>query len=330
MNLIQRACVKYRPTALQRVKIENAIRQHQHQRPLPQMPVSTAFNHSFQPTRSFSFSSIFDTKYNNNDHRHEGIEMHPQSISNQIQPGNFIIRPGPTQKKRYTEFVYGYFWMLKDLSKSNEKPILSNVELIPEAKAKTFPRLSQIKSLTGHVVNLPEYFWRKNRAMDAHAQCTVVAVSFRDFGYQLLSSWLNTFREAFAESNKRDRVEIIRLNISEGWFHKYILKGFILGFTRNNTPTEEHDQTFVYFGSSQQLEIFRDSLRMHNAMTGYVFLLDGLGRVRFAGCGPATDEEVERLVGMANELMSPAKFDWSAPRSTSGRGVSANKRPKRR
>jgi hypothetical protein len=96
MNLIQRACVKYRPTALQRVKIENAIRQHQHQRPLPQMPVSTAFNHSFQPTRSFSFSSIFDTKYNNNDHRHEGIEMHPQSISNQIQPGNFIIRPGPT------------------------------------------------------------------------------------------------------------------------------------------------------------------------------------------------------------------------------------------
>jgi ATPase complex subunit ATP10 len=311
------------------MNIKRVTIQHPPRRSLPRIPISTVLNNSSQPTRSFSFSSIFDTKYNNNDHRHEGIEMHPQSISNQIQPGNFIIRPGPTQKKRYTEFVYGYFWMLKDLSKSNEKPILSNFELIPEAKAKTFPRLSQLKSLTGQVVNLPEYLWRKNRTMDAHAQCTIVAVSFRDFGYRLLSNWLDPFREAFAESNKQDRVEVIRLNISEGWFHKYFLKGFILGFTKNNTPAQEHDQTFVYFGSSQQLEIFRDSLRMHNAMTGYVFLLDGLGRVRFAGCGPATDEEVERLVGMANELMSPAKFDWSTTRSSSGRGT-ANKRPKRR
>ena len=261
--------------------------------------------------RCFSFSSIFDTKYTNHDHRHEGIETHPQSISHQIQPGNFILRPGPTAKKRYTEFVYGYFWMLKDLTKSKEKPILSNVELIPETKAKALPRLSNIQSLTGQVVNLPEYIWRKNRTMDAHAQCTVVAVSFRDFGYRLLSNWLTPFQEAFENNNKKDRVEVIRLNISEGWFHKYILKGFIMGLTKTNTPVQEHEQTFLYFGNHPELELFRDSLRMHNALTGYVFLLDGLGRVRFAGCGPASEEEAERLVQMANELIAPS-YDWTA------------------
>lgn len=215
-------------------------------------------------------------------------------------PGNFVIKTtrNGAEKKRYTELVYGYFWMIKDLRKCDEKPILSNTELIPSSSAKPFPPLEGLKSLSGDKVNLPAFFLRKNRSLDAGAQCTIVAVSFRDYGYQLLSSWLDPVRDELGDS---DRVEIIRLNLSEGWLNKWILRGVIQGLMIKNTPKEEHDTTLIYFGT-KELEGLRDALRMHNLLTGFVFLLDGLGRVRFAGSGPAAKEEVERLVGFAKEL----------------------------
>ena len=71
---------------------------------------------------------------------------------------------------------------------------------------------------------------------------------------------------------------------------------------RNTTP-EVQDQTLLYFtgGNDSQLNDFRDALRMYNEMTGYVLLLDGIGRVRFAGSGTATDEEAQRLISFAKE-----------------------------
>jgi hypothetical protein len=71
---------------------------------------------------------------------------------------------------------------------------------------------------------------------------------------------------------------------------------------KRNTPVDEHDKTLVYFGSSNAMDEFRDVLRLHNLMTGYVFLLDDLGRIRFAGSGPASDEEVVRVIRFAKEL----------------------------
>ena len=189
--------------------------------------------------------------------------------------------------------------MLKDLKLCGEKPLVSNETLIRECDAKVFPRLQNLKSLSGDTADLPSYCLRKNRSQDAAAQCTLVGISFRDFGFQQLNSWIEPFDAAFAD---KDRVEVLKVSISEGWFNKWILRGFILGSTKMNTPKSEHDRTLMCFSNSAVLEGFRDALRMHNVMVGYVFLLDGLGRVRFAGSGVATKEEAERLVRLAQEL----------------------------
>lgn len=243
--------------------------------------------------------------------RHTGIQMHPDSISRTILPGNFVKktnrRSGVT-RKRYTELVHGYFWMLRDLQQSDEKPVLSNTELIPEAGAKVFPALPNLRRLdSNESVDLPSYFLRKNRSRDAAAQCTVVGVSFRDYGYQLLKTWLDPLPAALLTSDEAgsslpspNRVEVVRLSINEGWVNSWVLRGLIRTLARRNTPTEEQAQTLQYFG--KDLELFRDALRMHNIMTGYVFLLDGLGRVRFAGSGRASDEEVARLLRFAADL----------------------------
>jgi len=253
------------------------------------------------------FSSSSQTASNNSRedpayrHRHTGIITHPDSIGHLIQPGNQVVSVTSrgTVKKRYTELAHGYFWNLKDMKLCDEKPLLSNDRLIGESQAKVFPQLMGSVSLTGETVDLPAYCLRKNRSHDAAAQCTVIAISFRDYGFQQLPSWIEPFEAAF--SNK-DRVEVLKLSISEGWFSKFILRGFILSSTRRNTPTTEHDRTLLNFAKSSALELFRDSLRMHNVLTGYVFLLDGLGRVRFAGSGKASEEEAARLVRFAQEL----------------------------
>jgi len=251
--------------------------------------------HSVYPLSAFYHVRHFSTDSNDTQHRHEGIQMHPDSISSTILPGNYVMytRKGET-RKRTTELTHGYFWNIKDLKRCNNKPILSSA--IPESMAKPFPTLWNCKSLSGTVVDLPDYFLRKNRSRDPKAQCTLVAISFRDFGYQLLPSWLGPFQEALPDEN---RVEVFRLNISEGWFNKWILRGLVQGMMKKNTPAYEHNNTLLYFGN---VDRFQDALRMHNVLTSYVYLLDGIGRVRFAGSGSATDEEIRQLVAMAKQL----------------------------
>lgn len=280
-------------------------------------------------------------------HRHAGLRLHPDSIGIRIMPGNMVYKANTrrgARQKRYTELVYGYFWMIKDLRMSAEKPILSNLALIPDDLAKPFPSLDGLRRLdTGDKVNVPSYFVRRNRSRDAAAQCTVVCVYFRDFGYQALKSWVDPFQQRLqgrgwdgpdgvrpsAPSSLADRVEVVRLNISEGWLSRWVLQGLILGLTRRNTPPGEAAETLTYFGSGSEMETFRDALRMHNVMSGYVFLVDGMGRVRFAGSGPATDEDVDLLWQFATELTQPPQRQPSR-RGGNAWWVPQSDRPKRK
>jgi hypothetical protein len=123
-------------------------------------------------------------------HRHHGILMHPDSISHLILPPGNVVRRTTRRGKvqnQYIELEYGYFWMIKDLKRSHEKPIVSNETLIPTRLAKPFPLLPGCKSLTGEKVDIgADYITRRNRSGDAAAQCTLVAISFRDFGFRQL------------------------------------------------------------------------------------------------------------------------------------------------
>lgn len=113
----------------------------------------------------------------------------------------------------------------------------------------------------------------------------------------MLKSWTEPFQSAFVDE---ERVDVFYLNIYEGWVNSNILKPVIKKTVKNNTQQKDYNSTLLVFRND--LEDFRDVIRMHNVMSGYVFLLDGIGRVRFAGSGEATAEEVQRLIGFAKEL----------------------------
>jgi len=133
--------------------------------------------------------------------------------------------------------------------------------------------------------------------MDESAHCTLVAINFNAFGYQMLPSWTDPFEEAFGTKDS-NRVEVVRLSIQEGttlWFLRYLInRGY-----QKNVDDEDKGRMGMYYGYCPEL---RDVLRMHNNKTGYVYLLDGLGRVRFAGSGNATQDEIDLMIQFVNEL----------------------------
>jgi ATPase complex subunit ATP10 len=230
--------------------------------------------------------------------------MNPAGQGQHILPGGcFILKKDPKKglyRKVILEHALGYFWAIKELASTNKKPILSNHAVIPAAEAEKFPFLGDMVSLNGEeAVSIPDFFTRNNRSKDASAKCTLVAISYKDFGAQLLPSWIDPFDRAFRwDSNETDRYEVVRIIINEGRMMK-LLSPFITSGTRKSVPESDHSNTLLYYGDAEE---FRDILRMHNIYTGYVFLVDGIGRVRWAGSGDGTEEEVQSMIRFAKEL----------------------------
>lgn len=231
--------------------------------------------------------------------------MNPEGHSARILPGGLVEKTVRNeQRKVLVERAFGNFWMMTDLKRTDNKPVLSNPHLIPEQTSQIFPSLSHWTPVqdTSQAVDVPDFFVRNNRAKDASAQCTLVAIAFKQFGAQMLTSWTAPFVMQF-QTNRR--VEVVHLSIAEGWFASQFLRPLLTRSARANTPPSQQGTTLLHYASASALEEFKDALRMHNTLTGYVYLLDGLGRVRFAGSGSASPDEVERVISFAKELITP-------------------------
>jgi ATPase complex subunit ATP10 len=261
---------------------------------------------SAPPSRSFSGKTPDYTKLQRfedaNPERIRGIQMNPDGIGSKILPGNMVYKKykfsGNTRKVPL-ELVHGYFWMMWDLRKTNNKPTLSNETLIPEEDSQLFPVLTGVKTLNGEKADLPFYFVDNDKVKTQ--KITLVAISFRDSGFKHIPTWTDPFLKAFQNDS---RIGVAKVSITERW-SLYPLTGALSRIMKNNTPPEEHDNTLLYFGTD--VDDFRDILRMHNIMTNHVFLVDDLGRIRFAGSGPATEDDVAKVVGFAKELASEGK-----------------------
>lgn len=246
--------------------------------------------------------------------RIQDIQMHPKGLGNKILPGNVVVKKVRDEERHIqAERAMGNFWMMKDLKETDGKPILKNELLIPEQDAQVFPSLGQWITLeegSQAVYQVPEFFLRNNRADDAKAQCTLVTVVFKQFGAQMLDTWTERFQSAFQGNN---RVEIVHLNITEGWFLSK-LQRYLTRSARKHTPEEQWPTTLLHYASNTDdpdLANFKDTLRIHNTLTAYVYLLDGLGRVRCAASGKASPEEADSMIQFAMDL-TPLLTDASS------------------
>ena len=97
------------------------------------------------------------------------------------------------------------------------------------------------------------------------------------------------------------RYEVVCITMNEGQVANEAAKSL----HRIRDEKADHSNTLLYHGDAEEM---RDILRMHNICTAYMFLLDGAGRVRWAGSGEGLKAEVESMIVIARDLMQPSSI----------------------
>lgn len=94
------------------------------------------------------------------------------------------------------------------------------------------------------------------------------------------------------------------INIEEDWMKAGLIRLF-LGSSRRGKSRVEWGRSFVVRRGVD--DDVRDSIGMANGKVGYVYLVDGNCRIRWAGSGDADTGEREGLVGVVRRLVEGSR-----------------------
>ncbi|KAF5191933.1 Atpase complex subunit, partial [Thalictrum thalictroides] len=201
------------------------------------------------------------------------------------------------------EMNRGYFADINELKKHGGKIFTGNKVIIPAAEALKFPLL-QVKFPDGTSLKLPITSQDKEVEEGKHVVpgASLLCLSFRANSQAMIDSWTAPFLDAFSASNN---VRIYEVSLIDSWFLSLSpIKHLLLRMMRkpkSDGPDNTHHRQNVYaFGDHYY---FRKDLKILNLLTGYIFLLDNFGRIRWQGSGLATQEELSSLLSCASFLL---------------------------
>jgi len=122
----------------------------------------------------------------------------------------------------------------------------------------------------------------------------LITFSFKAYGLSLANSWL----KPFTESRLVEKIPALNICFVEYGFLSFASGSFV-GSLRDKEKEDRWAHTAFAFGGVMD---FATQLLLPNKFTGYAYLVDGAGRVRWRACGMATDAEVERMLKCAEGL----------------------------
>ncbi|GAB2274672.1 hypothetical protein Dimus_009443 [Dionaea muscipula] len=193
------------------------------------------------------------------------------------------------------EMSRGYFADLSELKQHGGKIALANKILIPAAVAVKFPSL-EVNYSDGRTVKLP--FGSEANGL----QSTLLCLSFRASSQRMIDSWIMPFLDRFKESGN---IQLYEVCFVDSWFLSLNpIKRLLLRVMNKSSRVDSKDglrrQVVYAFGDHYD---FRKQLRILNLLTGYVFLLDKFGRIRWLGFGTATEAEISSLLSCTSLLV---------------------------
>jgi len=112
----------------------------------------------------------------------------------------------------------------------------------------------------------------------------------------------------------------IMINIQENLLKSFVVS-LLLPSIREQVPKELHP---TYLVSAQNMEYVREDIGMVNKHVGYVYLVDEMCRIRWAGCGDAKVEEaraLETCTGVLLDRLEKKVHGGAADRSGHGSDV---------
>ncbi|XP_007016013.2 PREDICTED: mitochondrial ATPase complex subunit ATP10 isoform X2 [Theobroma cacao] len=200
------------------------------------------------------------------------------------------------------EMNRGYFADISELKQHGGKIAVANKIIIPAMAAVKFPGL-EVTYSDGRTLKLP--IVSNGDRVDAEKlavpKVSLVCLSFRASSQKMIDTWCTPFSEAF--SNSKD-VQLYEVSFIDSWLLcRNPIKRLLLRTMRKSIDGEKNalQRQIVYsFGDHYY---FRKELKILNLLTGYIFLLDKLGRVRWQGFGLATQEELSSLLSCTTHLL---------------------------
>ena len=204
------------------------------------------------------------------------------------------------QKKLDYEITHSTFYETKSFRNTNGKIFTSPVSYFRNDKSKYFPDFISA-NINGDQKSLGEILEGKVNLVRLYSTVS---------GEQCVKSWFKSEEKDLAGTNYDEfetsypTAQIIDINIPQNW-----LKGFILGLSKSNIkktmPPSRHENYFILPDHIFKYDV-REKLLCDNMCSGYIYLLDHNGRIRWAGSGYA-DEEEKKLMwkcvgGLEREL----------------------------
>ncbi|KAK6163446.1 hypothetical protein DH2020_000310 [Rehmannia glutinosa] len=198
------------------------------------------------------------------------------------------------------EMSRGYFADMSEMKKNGGKIAMANKIIIPAVAAVKFPTL-EVNYSDGSSLKLP-ITSDVNASKSDIPKASLMCLSFRASSQPMVDSWSSPFLNTFGHSSD---VRLYEVSFIDSWLlTRSPIKKLLLKIMKKPKPGEKQDilqRQIVYsFGDHYY---FRKELQILNLLTGYIFLLDKLGRIRWQGFGLATEDELSSLLSCTSLLL---------------------------
>ncbi|XP_031501715.1 uncharacterized protein LOC116265299 [Nymphaea colorata] len=202
------------------------------------------------------------------------------------------------ERERITdEMNRGYFADISELKKHGGKMAMANKTVVPSMVAKKFPSL-EVERSDGSTLKIPIVYASGSECPKASLLC----LSFRASSQPMIESWCAPFLGAF---NASKDIRLHEVSFVDSWLLSLSpVKRMLLRVMRKSSTGEGNQalkREIVYFFGDHYY--FRKELQILNLLTGYIFLLDRFGKIRWQGFGLATKEEVSSLLSCTYQLL---------------------------
>ncbi|KAJ9554709.1 hypothetical protein OSB04_009323 [Centaurea solstitialis] len=202
------------------------------------------------------------------------------------------------------EMNRGYFADMKELKEHGGKVGAANKVIIPAMAAVKFPQL-EVNYSNGTSSKLPITSYGSDDELMTDSdipKATLMCLSFRATSQVMIDSWSVPFAETFGGSEK---VQLYEISFIESWLLSLTpIRKLLIRMLKKSKPQEKDGmlqrQIAYAFGDHYY---FRKELKILNLLTGYMFLLDKFGRIRWQGFGLATEDELSSLLSCTSLLL---------------------------
>ncbi|EPS73853.1 hypothetical protein M569_00916 [Genlisea aurea] len=194
------------------------------------------------------------------------------------------------------EMSRGYFADISEMKQHGGKIASANKIIVPITAALKFPTLQVCNS---DRTNLKLPITSDGRSWDV-PKASLLCLSFRATSQGMVDSWTLPFLNTFGHSK---HISLYEVSFIDSWLLcSSPIKKLLLKIMKKPKPAEaSHHRHLVYsFGDHYH---FRKELKILNLLTGYFFLVDDGGRIRWQGFGSATEEEVSSLLACTSILL---------------------------